>query len=146
MEPVDKTTGRIRGTTRGVEAGARELRKNPTRAERALWEALRGRRLNGLRFRQQHPVGPFALDFYCPSAKLVVEVDGGVHGEQRDQDAYRDDHLASYGYRVLRVRNGEVMGDLPSVLARIAERAGPRDDLASDQSGRLNHRRSQPSS
>ena len=88
-----------------------------------LWEALRGRRLNGLRFRQQHPVGPFALDFCCPAVKLAVELDGGVHAEQRDQDAFWDQHVVAYGYHVLRFRNEEVMSDLPSVLQRIAAAA-----------------------
>jgi very-short-patch-repair endonuclease len=146
VEPVGKTTGRIRGTTRGLEAGARELRNNPTPAERRLWEALKGRQVAGLRFRQQHPVGPFVLDFYCPSAKLVVEVDGGVHDEQRDQDAYRDDHLASYGYRVLRFRNDEVMDDLPLILARIAAAAVSPDQSASIDAGRLNPRPLRPRS
>ena len=109
----------IRGTTPGVQANARELRRHPTPAEAILWEAIRGRRLGGLRFRQQHPAGRFIFDFYCPSCKLAVEVDGGVHEHQPDQDAFRDEHVAAYGYHVVRIRNEEVYADLPAVLEQI---------------------------
>jgi very-short-patch-repair endonuclease len=118
-----KTTPRIRGTTPGVERAAKELRWRVTPAEWTLWRALQGRRLYGLKFRFQHPVGPFVVDFYCPSAKLVVEGDGAVHDGQVEQDEYRTEHLASYGYRLVRFRNDEVLTDLPGVLARIAEAA-----------------------
>jgi very-short-patch-repair endonuclease len=93
-----------------------------TEAEQVLWTALRGRRMGGLRFRRQHPVGRFVLDFYCAAAKLCVEVDGGIHDEQTERDEERSAVLAAGGYRVLRVRNEEVLAALPSVLARI-ERA-----------------------
>jgi very-short-patch-repair endonuclease len=110
---------RIRGTTPGVEEAARQLRWRLTPAERALWQALQRQQLGGLRFRCQHPVGPYVLDFYCPAHKLVVEVDGEVHAEQIDQDAHRTAHLEAYGYQVLRFRNDEVLTNLPSVLDRI---------------------------
>jgi very-short-patch-repair endonuclease len=98
-----------------------------TEAERVLWEALRGRRLAGLRFRRQHPVGRFILDFYCPIAKLCVEVDGGIHDLQAEQDAERSAALAAGGYRVVRVRNEEVLQDLPSALARIEAATRPTE-------------------
>ena len=113
----------IRGTTPGVRANAQVLRRNPTPAEAMLWEAIRARQLAGLRFRRQHPVGRFILDFYCPSCKLVVEVDGGVHDFQADQDAFRDEHVAQYGYHVVRIRNKEILTDLPAVLDRILTEA-----------------------
>lgn len=122
---MDKTTPRIRGTTPTASTAAKEPRRNQPPAERVLWDALRGRKLNGLRFRQQHAVGPFVLDFYCPSCKLAIEVDGGIHDEQVEQDEHRDRHLAAYGYRVLRFRNEEVLRDLPSVVDRIAVAANP---------------------
>ena len=123
MDPRDKTTQRIRGTTPDVEHAARKLRRALTPAERILWEALRGRRLEGLKFRCQHPVGWFVLDFYCPARKLVLEVDGDVHHDpdQRVRDKLRDEQLAAYGYRVLRFPNDEVMNGLPAVLSRILE-------------------------
>lgn len=77
--------------------------------------------MGGLKFRVRHPVGPFILDFYCPARKLVVEMDGGVHDEQADYDEARTKQLEDYGYRVIRFRDEEVLGDLPSVLEQILE-------------------------
>jgi very-short-patch-repair endonuclease len=96
-----------------------------TPAERVLWEALRDRRLGGLKFRCQHPIGPFVLDFYCPERRLVVEVDGGIHNEpdQAAYDAARTEHLRAFGLAVVRVRNDEVYDDLPAALARIVAAA-----------------------
>ena len=94
-----KNNDRIRGTTQEIEKAARKLRKNLTPAETLLWEALRNKQLGGLRFRTQHPVGNFILDFYCPSCKLVVEVDGLVHTYQNDYDDARTAKLAEYGYK-----------------------------------------------
>ncbi len=116
---IEKTTPRMRGTTRPVQEAARALRQTETLAEDVLWEALRGRRLNGLRFRRQHAVGRFVLDFFCSRHKLAIEVDGGVHDGRAEQDAWRTDYLATYGYRVLRVTNDEVLTDLAGTLDRI---------------------------
>jgi len=71
-----KTTPRIRGTLMDVEVAAQNLRHSMTGAERVLWRAIRQQQLDGLRFRRQHPVGRYILDFYCPSHRLVIEVDG----------------------------------------------------------------------
>jgi very-short-patch-repair endonuclease len=85
------------------------------------WQALRGEQLDGLRFRRQHSGDPFVLDFWCPLARLVIEVDGAIHADedQAAPDADRTAHLAAYGYRVLRVTNDEVPHALPAVLNRI---------------------------
>jgi very-short-patch-repair endonuclease len=111
----------VRGSWPEIEQSARGMRREPTLAEEALWAALRGRRLGGLKFRRQHPVGRFILDFYCPDCKLVVELDGGVHDEkeQTDKDEARSVELAQFGYRVIRFGNAEVIDDLPSVLSAI---------------------------
>lgn len=82
-----KTFNRIRGTTPAIEEAARQLRKQPTPAEEQLWQALRSRKLHGLRFRRQHPVGQFILDFFCPDYKLAIKLDGSVHDGQVDYDA-----------------------------------------------------------
>jgi very-short-patch-repair endonuclease len=111
----------IRGTTPPLEEAARDLRRTMTPAEQVLRDALRGRQLGGLRFRCQHPVGRFVLDFYCPAAKLVIEVDGAVHEQQREQDAARTEHLQQYGYRVLRFTNEQVLNDLDTVMAQIIQ-------------------------
>ena len=100
---------------------ARALRRRMTPAESVLWEALRARQLGGLKFRRQHAVGTFALDFYCASAKLVVEVDGSIHDDPEiaAHDRARSEYLRGFGYRMLRVRNEDVLTDLPSVLEQI---------------------------
>jgi len=121
MNSARKTTSRIRGTTPNIEMAARRLRRAMTPAEKILWEALRGRKLAGLKFRAQHPVGPFILDFYCPARKLVVELDGGIHAQQAEYDSAREQQLNDFNYRVIRFRNEEVMKDLPSVLKRILD-------------------------
>ncbi|MBD2108501.1 DUF559 domain-containing protein [Nodosilinea sp. FACHB-13] len=121
-----KDSPRIRGTTRSIEQAARELRQNLTPAETRLWKALRGRQLNGLRFRCQHPVGRFIVDFYCPSCKLVIEVDGSVHNQQEAYDKARTEHLQDFGYCVLRFSNAEVADNLAVVLDRIAQVAESR--------------------
>ena len=110
---------RIRGTTPEVEQAAKRLRQNLTPAEAKLWEAIRSKRLEGLRFRCQHPVGNFILDFYCPSRKLAIEVDGKIHDSQVEYDAERTSKLAEHGYTVLRFSNERVINHLPEVLAEI---------------------------
>src|SRR3954447_22406968 len=92
---------------------ARALRRALTLPEVLLWQALRGGRVGGLRFRRQHPVGPYVLDFYCPSARLAVEVDGTTHdfpGQAR-RDLRRDAWLAGQGIRVLRVPAPDVLDE-----------------------------------
>ncbi len=99
---------------------ARELRKQMTPAERALWQRLRRKQLDGWRFRRQHPVGNFVVDFFCAKARLVVEVDGPIHLKQRYYDEERTQMLDELkGYRVLRFTNEQVMNDIESVLEEI---------------------------
>jgi len=99
----------------------RELRRNATRAERLLWGALRGRRGDGLRFRRQHGVGPYVVDFYCARARLAIELDGAAHDGEAEQrrDAVRDAFIAQCRIRVVRIRNEDVFVDLVGVVAAI---------------------------
>ncbi len=97
---------------------ARATRAAPTVAEAALWKELRYRRL-GYRFRRQHPISGFVVDFYCPNAGLAIEVDGDVHEETTERDATRDSVLAKLGVTVLRVRNQDVLRRIDVVLASI---------------------------
>jgi very-short-patch-repair endonuclease len=90
-----------------------------TPAEVMLWERLRDRRLAGLKFRRQHPVGPFVLDFCCATHRIVIELDGEIHEEMAEQDEERSRLLAAHGYHVIRFRNEEVLADLEGVLRRI---------------------------
>ena len=94
---------------------AKSLRGNPTDAERKLWHFLRGKQLAGLRFRRQQPIGPYVADFFCPAAKLVVELDGEQHGTDINvaYDAARTKWLEERGYRVLRIPNHEVLKGKP---------------------------------
>ncbi len=108
-------------TCRPVRTRARQLRHPLTRAEEVLWQALRNRQL-GVKFRRQHPIGTLIVDFYCHPAKLIVEIDGEVHGspDQIERDVARTDWLEERGFRVIRFGNDEVLRDVGSVLNAIA--------------------------
>ena len=99
---------------------ARELRRSMTPAERALWQALRGKSL-GVRVRNQHIIRGWIVDFYIPAARLVIELDGAVHDLQQGDDERRSQALRDEGLTVLRVRNEEVLGALHEVLSRVIE-------------------------
>jgi adenine-specific DNA methylase/very-short-patch-repair endonuclease len=112
---------------------ARALRKNMTSAEQLLWRCLRGKQLAGFRFRKQHPIERFVLDFYCPSARLAIELDGSQHAteEGKARDAERTAFLEQRGIRVLRFWNREVFQNLEGVLTSIwaALHEAPRPHL-----------------
>lgn len=95
------------------------LRKNPTDAERLLWHHLRDRRLAGYKFRRQHPIGAFIADFVCIERRIVIEVDGGQHASQSQEDDLRTARLKSKGYGVVRFWNHEVLKDTQAVLEAI---------------------------
>ena len=103
---------------------ARELRRKLTLPEGLLWIALRGRRLDGIRFRRQHPEGPYILDFYCEDARLAVEVDGQGHDhpDQMAHDARRTEWLNLRGIEVYRIEARVVLGNLDGVLVSIRNR------------------------
>jgi very-short-patch-repair endonuclease len=122
------TSNRIRGTTPNIVSAARQLRQHMTLAERTLWEILKKRQLNGLRFRSQHPIGPFIVDFYCPEYRLVIELDGDIHDTQVDYDSARTDQFNAFGYQVIRFRNEEVMVNLENVLNQILEVVSLQND------------------
>ena len=103
---------------------AKELRRTSTQPERLLWLALRNGQVGGLKFRRQHSIGPYVVDFYCHSAKLVVEVDGMSHDDKARQDAARTDHIESQGLRILRVTNEDVMRNLDGVTREVARLGG----------------------
>jgi very-short-patch-repair endonuclease len=109
---------------RSMTRRSRELRRNTTDAERALWRELRHDQL-GRRFRRQHPIPPYIADFACVEAKLIVEVDGGQHGESHDQG--RDQCLHKQGWRILRFWNNDVLNNRAGVLHIIAAALAERD-------------------
>jgi|SRR3989344_5066679 len=99
----------------------RELRQDQTKTEEKLWWYLRGQKL-GVKFKRQHSVGGYILDFYCPEKKLIIELDGGVHNkeESREYDAVRDKYFTDLDYKVLRFKNNEVESDIEGVLEKIS--------------------------
>jgi ATP-dependent DNA helicase RecQ len=107
---------------------ARDLRANMSPPEVLLWTHLRGRALGGLKFRRQHPIGRYVLDFYCPEARLVIEVDGEghLHADQPARDERRDAWLQEQGLEVLRIRAADVMADVVDVADGILRVAGER--------------------
>ena len=96
------------------------MRKNPTDAERRLWSYLRGRQGNGFKFRRQHPIGPFIVDFCCIEKKLVIELDGEQHLDAQQYDASRTEQLQKEGYRVIRFWNVAVLTNIAAVLEQIS--------------------------
>ena len=105
---------------------ARKLRLEMTRPEQSLWAMLRDRQ-TGLRFRRQHPLGVYILDFYAPSAKLCIEVDGPSHFDRVGHDRRRDDWLSGQGIRVLRVTAKDVEERLAEVMLKIRSAARSSD-------------------
>ena len=101
-----------------VNQKSRELRATMTDAERRLWSALRGRRLEGYKFRRQHPLGPFILDFACVQHRLVVEADGGQHADN-NYDERRTAWLAKRGWRVIRFWNNDILANTEGVADTI---------------------------
>ena len=105
----------------------RELRRNQTNAEMALWAKVRNKQFFGMRFFRQYSIGPYILDFYCPTVKLAVELDGGQHNQSdnREYDAARSEYLKAQGIDVMRFWNNEVLLDVQSVLSKLALKVTP---------------------
>ncbi|MFD0834446.1 leucine--tRNA ligase [Mariniflexile aquimaris] len=110
---------------------AKEMRANPTEAETALWTQLRNKNLEA-KFRQQHLIGDYIVDFVCLDKKLIVEVDGKIHENQLEEDAKRTEILENDYYKVIRFSNEEVLGNIDSVLKIIQEALSQRESVKSD--------------
>jgi len=98
---------------------ARQLRRDQTEVEKLLWSRLRNRQLDGWKFRRQEPIDRFTVDFFCPDAKLVIELDGGQHSAENDAERTR--MIEACGYLVIRFWNNDVLTNLDGVLLRILE-------------------------
>lgn len=105
---------------------ARQLRRNQTDLERKLWQALRGRRFGGYKFRRQQPIGPYIADFVCFEERLIIELDGSQHGEAENitYDAARTEFLKNDGFRVRRFWNHELVENFDGVLDGICIELG----------------------
>ena len=112
LKPTDRT-----------RANARRSRGEPTFAEAAMWKLLRDRRMGGLKFRRQMPIAQYIADFCCPAAKLIVELDGGVHVVRAESDAVRDAWLTKAGFTVLRFSNEELLRTPDQVLEKVRQAA-----------------------
>ena len=108
-------------------AFARELRRKQTDAEKALWIKLRDRQIDGLKFRRQQPIGSYIVDFVCFDRKLIIEIDGGHHSEDKvlTEDNDRSRWLTEQNYQVLRFWNNEVLTNQEGVLERIRTASSP---------------------
>lgn len=104
-----------------------ELRRNQTETEKTLWSHLRNRQFFGMRFFRQYSIGPYILDFYCPTVKLAIELDGGQHNqyENKEYDLSRSEYLNTQGIDVIRFWNHEVLLDVQSVLAKLELKVTP---------------------
>ena len=108
---------------------SRELRKNMTPAEKILWEYLRAKRFNNLKFRRQQVIEGFIVDFYCHSLGLIVEVDGKIHDKQQEYDRHRENIFISQDLHVIRFTNEQVVNNIEGVLKAIANKAEDIEDL-----------------
>ncbi len=108
---------------RNLKQLSRELRENMTDAERHLWAKIRMKQLKGYQFYRQKPIGDYIVDFFCPRAKLVIEVDGSQHSSDElvEDDRIRDEYMSSLGLRMLRFTNTDVLTHIEGVVASIIE-------------------------
>ncbi len=123
LETLAKGLESVDGRPSDIIDKARDLRRDMSLPEVQLWQALRGEKLGGLRFRRQHPIPPYVLDFYCAGVRLAVEIDGDSHDGRAAQDARRDAFLLELGIRTLRVPARDVLNDLPAVTDHIYREA-----------------------
>ena len=111
------------------------MRMMPTEAEALLWTALRGRRLRGWKFRRQHMIKGYVVDFYCAELWLAVEVDGQVHQGRQLEDRDRDDNLALLGVRMVRLRNDDVLERIEATVSYLVHRCEDIADEIAEQRG-----------
>ncbi len=117
MKELDKTMY-FRTKPDTLEA-ARILRENMTNYEKLIWERLKGKQICGLRFRRQHPIDIFIVDFFCHEVRLVVEIDGEIHDQQEEYDDGRSAEMEKFGIRVIRFTNSEVEKNIEVVINKI---------------------------
>jgi very-short-patch-repair endonuclease len=109
------------GATPEIFDRAQQLRKEITDGETKLWQKLRNHKFEGLKFRRQHPIGRFIVDFYCHEKLLVVEVDGSIHdlAEVKERDEGREEELKNFGLSIIRFTNDEIEKNIEDVLSKL---------------------------
>ena len=107
------------GATPQTMKKAKLLRSKMTQSESILWEKLKGKQINGLRFRRQHPINIYIVDFYCHTQKLVIELDGEIHKSQIEYDNERTKDLNIYGLNIIRFHNYEIEEDIDNIISKI---------------------------
>lgn len=108
-------------TSPKIRALSKRLRKNQTRPERLLWKVLRNRQVNRLKWRRQHPIGNFIVDFYCAEYRLVLELDGDSHADRINYDEQRTKWLVTRGYHVIRFANREIVKIISGIIDQIID-------------------------
>jgi very-short-patch-repair endonuclease len=116
LRPLKRVTNQTRDR-------AIQLRRNTTQPEQILWSILSRRQLGGLKFRRQHPIEPYIIDFYCPRVNLAIELDGESHEGRQAYDADRERFLRNLGLRIIRVTNDDVLNNLDGVAELILREA-----------------------
>ena len=125
VEPQMSDPKQSKSASEHMKTRAQQLRRDATFPERVPWSVLRDRRLNGVKFRRQHPIGPYVVDFYCISHRLVVELDGNSHVDRGREDRERQDYLESVaGLKVFRVGNDDVLHNRESVVLGVLRALG----------------------
>ena len=111
------------GAKAHIFKNANSLRTTSTDSEKILWQKLKAKKFHGLKFRRQHPINQFIVDFYCDELKLVIELDGGYHNipEVKERDKEREAMLKEFGLKVIRFTNEEVEKNIASVLQKIKD-------------------------
>lgn len=116
----------VAGVKNAATERARQLRQRATPAEATLWQYLRVRQVDGIKFRWQEPIGPYITDFACLPARLIVELDGLSHENRAPTDARRDQWLQEQGFKVLRIANDEIRHNIRGVLETILDECHTR--------------------
>src|SRR4029079_18403993 len=114
----------LKRVTNQTRKRAIELRRNATNPEQILWSILCRRQLGGLKFRRQHPIEPYVVDFYCAAANFVIELDGESHEGRQSYDFQREEHLRKLGLKIFRVTNDDVIQNLDGAAEAILREVG----------------------
>ena len=118
---MEKSFSQYKDTPKYVTELSRKNRIHPTLQEEKLWQAISGKKLNGLKFRRQFPIERYIVDFYNHDNRLILEIDGSIHDTTKEYDENREAYLLACGYKVIRFTNFEIDHNIESVLRKILE-------------------------